>query len=56
MALFEFKETDLPIEVPFRMSVAGSTGKKALGNEEDKDNGEYSFGHNNISYMGSFYY
>ena len=54
MALFEFKEADLPIEVPFRMSVAGSTGKKLLDSEDDNDNRIYSFKHINISYMVSF--
>ena len=54
MALFEFKEADLPIEVPFRMSVAGSTGKKLLDSEDENDTRIYSFKHINISYMISF--
>ena len=52
MALFEFKESDLPLEVPFRMSVAGSTGKKSMGVEHDEDSRKYSFLYINISNMG----
>ena len=52
MALFEFKESDLLLEVPFRMSVAGSTGKKSMGVEHNEDSRKYSFLYINISNMG----